>query len=424
MFKAIGDGWAPGQIDRLLSAKPNLMYEMDVEGNTPMHFAVILGAVETVAVLVKHSAHWISVTNFARKTPLLMAASRGSLEMVRVMVEADSAAINVNDGTYTPLTSAMEAYNDYLAEGHTPVDPVFTENMRDVVTILLGHATSEDAFYGGLGLPRAGLKEFMMGQVLDTAILFGHSELASLVIDKFPSAARHCHVVQATWPGSLPILTKLLNSDPSLATRVNENLETPLHVVLSDHHNEPATRTEAVEMLLQAAPQVAYAARYDGWTPLHIAALRGDTDSVALLLHHAPAAAMIVDDDNRPPIRNAVISKNPDVVRLLMKCAPDTAAYKCIQHGYNALHIACGMFTVSTPVVEALLRCVRQNRAVRGRTGLWVAEQGCARQKVRGRAVGGCVSHSASLTQHRFWMTTRATALQHAQGAGLRHRQL
>ena len=80
---------------------------------------------------------------------------------------------------------------------------------------------------------------------------------------------------------------------------------------------------EAVQVLLEAAPEIAAAVINHGLTPLHVAAERGHAPVVAALLQAAPEAALVADEDGELPLHHG--AGHVEVVQLLLTAAPGTA---------------------------------------------------------------------------------------------------
>ena len=113
-----------------------------------------------------------------------------------------------------------------------------------------------------------------------------------------------------------------------------------------------------MRLLLEAAPAIALAVDFSGWTPLHRAAERGDIEVMKLLLPAARDPAAMLDAQHRAPIHMAANRSNAAAVQLLLTAAPEVA-FALDGSGRSPLHLVLqyGLCSTTEQVVETA-RCL------------------------------------------------------------------
>lgn len=139
-------------------------------------------------------------------------------------------------------------------------------------------------------------------------------------------------ILAAAMTGNAAALQTLLNADPKLVDRSNDQQVKPLALAARSGFSA------AVEILLKhhADPN---SADTDGWTALHLAAVKGDTSSVQLLLAAKADPEATTGNEQYRPLHLAALKGHAGVVAALLahKASPDA------QDKYNqstALHWA------------------------------------------------------------------------------------
>ncbi|TFK27833.1 ankyrin [Coprinopsis marcescibilis] len=86
----------------LLSENPSLLNSVDVDERTPLHWAASSGSVDIARFLIDQKAEVDKVDN-SGWTPLHIAVSAGNLEVVRELIGAGADVNRKNDKGITPL---------------------------------------------------------------------------------------------------------------------------------------------------------------------------------------------------------------------------------------------------------------------------------------------------------------------------------
>jgi ankyrin repeat protein len=258
------------ELDRLVSAHPDLVHARGGDGQTPLHFAP---TVEIAEYLLEHGAdidardidhestpaQWMVrdrqevarylVTRGCR-TDILMAAALGDLELVRKHLDADPACIRMSvSEVYFPKQdprSGGTIYNWTLDRDKT------------------AHALAR---------------------------WFGHEDIFKLLMKRSPDELK---LVVACELGEDAIVQDLLARRPNLVETLSDTDRRKLaHAARDDDF-------AAVKRMLAAGWPVDVRGQHGG-TPLHWAAWRGDSDMIRELLRHgAPVDVRDHDYDGTP----------------------------------------------------------------------------------------------------------------------------
>jgi ankyrin repeat protein len=93
-----------GEVKRLLDADPTLLERVDVDGDRPLIVAASYGQLEVVRLLMEIGAN-LNATGSWGDTALICAATRGHVEVTALLLSKGAHA-NSNDGGVTPLMLA------------------------------------------------------------------------------------------------------------------------------------------------------------------------------------------------------------------------------------------------------------------------------------------------------------------------------
>ena len=143
------------------------------------------------------------------------------------------------------------------------------------------------------------------------------------------------HIVAhaAAEAGSLDALQLVLQLAPELAAATDSNGSGPIH------NASGSGQLAIVQYLLQLAPELAAAADRSSQTPLHYASRGGHLAVVDALLVHAPDTVHAMASNGRLPLHEACAGGHALVVSRLLEVAPATIAAVDV-NDWTALHIA------------------------------------------------------------------------------------
>lgn len=320
---------------------------------TPLLAAAAMGHAGTVNRMLFWGAAVDGIDGEGR-TALCLAAAKGSIEVVRALLDRGLDENHKDDLGWTPLhTAACEGHKNICAvlteqgsmarvseldvEGRTPLILAAQEGHCSTVRLLLERKSPIDhrAYDGHSALSAAALQghrevvELLLRRGADTdvrdaegrpllylLILEGCLDLATLLIEKggVPLESRDAegrtalHV--AAWQGDLDGIELLLRhgADPNA---LDSEGRPALHSVAWRGH------LDAGRLLLRARGiKVDLACKKQGATALSIAAQEGHTEIVTMLLENG-AEPDLVDHYGRSPVKVAGKRGNFPIVRLL-----------------------------------------------------------------------------------------------------------
>ncbi|XP_029497434.1 ankyrin repeat domain-containing protein 50-like [Oncorhynchus nerka] len=320
---------------------------------TPLLAAAAMGHSATVGRVLFWGATVDGIDGEGR-TALSLAAARGSVEVVRALLDRGLDENHKDDLGWTPLhAAACEGHRGVCAvltergsmarvgemdiEGRTPLILAAQEGHCGTVRLLLDRRSPIDhrAYDGHSALSAAALEghaevvELLMRRGTDTdvrdaegrpllylLVLEGHLDMAALIMEKggVPLESRDgegrtaLHV--ASWQGNLDAVGLLLSHGADPNTQDGEG-RPPLHSVAWRGHVEPG------RLLLEVrGVNVDLACRQQGATALSIAAQEGHANIVAMLLEGG-ANPDHVDKYGRSPVKVAGKRGHFTIVRLL-----------------------------------------------------------------------------------------------------------
>ena len=333
---------SPDVLDVILSARGVDVNCCDQDGITLLYFAAQRGDSGTVEKLLSLPGINVSpVELINRKTPLRVAADKGSADIVRMLLEVcDPEDVNAVAGDeFSILQSAAEyGHADVVAElVKIPALDVNATNAKDGLTALHFAAAK-----GHTGVVSALLDR----EDLDVNILNRHHCTALY------TAAMHNHEA---------VVRDLLARGRDIAVNLPDNhLYTPCHIAV-DKNN-----VDVVLTLLDDPECNVNAPAEMGLTPLHAAAYRGNDEVVKILLLAPELDVNAIDKEERTPLLVAAMHGKYKVCQLLVE-DPRVDVNIADRHGYLPLHMAAD---------KGRLRSVRALLSVPGVHVNAAAEQG------------------------------------------------
>ncbi|CAE7330124.1 ANK1 [Symbiodinium sp. CCMP2592] len=338
-------------VESLLDRKadPNAM---ELDGRTPLHYAVVNKYLQILEFLLQHKADPNAMDQDGR-TPLQDAAKEGHLEAVELLLRNGSDPNTMDKSGQMPLMGAANG-------GHLKVVELLLKNKADpnAMDQHFGRTPLQDAANGGhLKVVELLLKNKADPNAMDQygrtplqdAANGGHLEVVEFLLknkddlnatDKFGSTALH----DAAKEGHLEVVESLLKNkaDPNA---MGQEGRTPLLDAANEGH------LKVVESLLNNKADPNNARNRFGITPLNIAAHGGHLKVVELLLKNK-ADPNAMDQDGRTPLQDAANGGHLKVVELLLKNKADPDAMD--QDGRTPLHYAANGGHLK--VVEVLLK--------------------------------------------------------------------
>lgn len=342
---------------------------------TPLYKAASGNKTEAVRVLLEHNAD-VHKANSAGQTPLYTAATQCDVkhtDTLRLLLEAKALPDAPTGNGKTALLHAASA-------GST-----------NVVRVLLEHGADARAPVNARALCAAAGRGY--SQVV--RLLLEHRAGVE-TRDAEERTALHL----AAKMGSFETILELIEAGADVNAVIPENLNTPLGIIsnreqdtytlcallkagadcsMADflgntplHNAAGRGNAHMVRKLLEHGAAAA-ARNFSGETPLHLAASHGHTDAVGVLLEvlSRTAACSARDVDGRTPLYNAATIFKADIVRALCEAGADVEA--ACNAGRRPLGAAaCG---VNPDTVRALCDAGAQVNAAgdEGRTALYLA---------------------------------------------------
>ncbi|NXI95725.1 ASB3 protein, partial [Psophia crepitans] len=279
-------------------------YSIDVPDNrgwVPIHEAAAHDSSECLRLLV-HAApseDYINSKTFEGMCALHLSARHGSLESVRVLLEAGADPNEVTTEATTALFLAVE-------NGHT-----------DVVKFLLQHGANVKGPHSWSGW-----------NSLHQASFQGYTEIMKILLEK--GASKECQddfgitpLFVAAQYGKLESLRLLVSHDAAVNCQAKDRA-TPLLIAAQEGH------LECVALLLSKGADPNLYCNEDNWQlPIHAAAEMGHTKILELLI---PITDRICDKGKGKvsPVYSAVYGGNKECLEMLLKEGYSPDAQECL----------------------------------------------------------------------------------------------
>ncbi|KAK5554011.1 hypothetical protein LTR46_008118 [Exophiala xenobiotica] len=337
------------EIESMLDAGAEVEECHQATGRNAMAVAAHCGNDEVVERLLRHGAT-TSKKDHIGCTPLHLAASRGHVGVMRILLSEYIPVEGKGPGEKTPLRLSCD--NGHFEAAELLLAHKARVNARDDKNLTSLHAAAKrgDANIVDL-LIRNGAhieaKDANFMNALHHACEGGHNGVIELLLNKkagleTPGSRNKTPLMTAAAAGFAHTVELLLKRKASLKTKGSGDM-TALHWAACNGH------VEVIDLLLQKKAPI-NAVNHNGRTPLHLAVMADHFPVVELLLRKNSAIEAQCTETFRP-LHYACSSEHTDIVRLLLQSGANLEASTIKQD--RPLHIA--VTRGSLPIVNILL---------------------------------------------------------------------
>ncbi|KAJ8118893.1 hypothetical protein OPT61_g223 [Boeremia exigua] len=349
---------------------------MGLDETKPLYLASRHNHVETVRLLLRYNAN-PDITNAHGWTPLATTSKGAYVDLVELLLEHNTDPNFPCRNGWTPLLlAAEEGHQDVVkilldsganwsiknTVGWKPLDLAFNLNRVEVVDMLLERGAEFTPSLDGW-------------TPLHSAASRGYTEMLRLLLNKGADIAkidnRGWTPLHAAWEtGHCETGQMLLKKDAGLLFATDYSGRTPLHVAIDRDRFEftklllqneisssvpqdddwpplpcgpfplPAldVNNEAASSLNRKTSQLLFATTEAGFTPLHLAAVRGDLRMMELLLAKSESILAAATNDGFTPMHLAIANGHLDVVSLLI--TKDVDITTVVKYRWSSLKLA------------------------------------------------------------------------------------
>ncbi|XP_048257852.1 ankyrin repeat domain-containing protein 50-like [Haliotis rufescens] len=356
--------WAAGnghkEVVELLVSKGAKVSIVDRFGNNILHSAGRGGDVEVVQYVLSHDMVDINGRGSCRRTPVMLAAEKGHIEIVKLLVDKGGDMSLVDKGHENILHLAclcgqIEVVKYVLSQDivdincrgrktKTPVMLAARNGHKEVVEILVKKGADLSLAYNAAG-----------SNVLHLACFNGHVDVVKYLLSQGT-----VNINSRGWRKRTPVMRAAGNG-----------------------------QKEVVELLVKQGADLSLAYNTAGSNVLHLACFKGHVDVVKYLLSQD-----IVDINSRglkkrTPVMLAAEKGHKEVVELLVNKGADASLVD--NRGNNILHLAClmGQMEVVKYIVSKVIVDVNAKNKKRKTAANIASSQG------RGDLMDLLVSHGA-----------------------------
>ncbi|KZL84696.1 ankyrin repeat protein [Colletotrichum incanum] len=301
---------------------------------TPLHLAAYRGNIAVIAMLLAHGAD-INATNSSGWSPLDIASKQGDLDVIKFLLEK-GASVSV-DTTYNSSPAVMAMLIEYGVDidavnssGKRPLEIALERGDLGRVKTLLQKGASIDAAdtYGRTPIEIAARKH----DLASADLLLEKGAVCTLGLSEFPP------LNEVVSDGCFKLMKYLIDNGADVNLRTNA--KTPLHYETERHVNRRADLSglgAVVSFLIEKGADIE-AKDEDGRTPLAVACKFGHDTTVRLLIERG-ADIETKDNNGMTPLANACFLGHDAAVSLLIEKGADIEVKD--EDGRTPLVIAC-----------------------------------------------------------------------------------
>lgn len=220
-------------------------------GFTPLHAAIYSGDKDIVQFLIDHGAD-VNAQTIDGAIPLHIAAYRGYEDILKLLVAHGAYVTNKTKSGSTALNFAAQ-------KGHT-----------DIIKLLINHGADPKV---DIAMP------------LYSATINGHIDTVKLLTDYCvdntdKSRNQDALLLMAVYAGHKELVEFLVHNGSNVNLKVQEHQGTLLHIAAENGRNG------VLELLITNHGLDVNAKTTNGYTPLHVATVKGYAQTVKLLINH------------------------------------------------------------------------------------------------------------------------------------------
>ncbi|XP_066532025.1 transient receptor potential cation channel, subfamily N, member 1 [Hoplias malabaricus] len=282
-------------------------------GETPLHYCARVGNAAVLQEMLSNvpsSRVQTAINKHAKngRSPLLLAAERGHMAVVRVLLE-NSARVDVFD-----------------EEGKAALHLAAEQGHDDIADILLCHKAFVNA-KTKLGLTPLHLSAQNGSARLVRLLVEAHQACVQAL-----SLSKQTPLHVAAISGQLDVCSSLLNLRADV-TATDIHGQSPLHLAAENDHSE------VVKLFLKHRPELAMLANVEGATCTHIAAAKGSVAVIRELLHfsHGGLTTLHNKANGSCPLHLAAAGGHTEVVKVLLEAG--ASATEEDSEGMTAVHL-------------------------------------------------------------------------------------
>jgi ankyrin repeat protein len=282
------------RVSEILASKPDRVSVKNEDGLTPIHLAARRGHMQVVELLLDHGAD-LEETDNRGFTPLVYAASSGNLDLVRFLVDR-GAAVDV----VAPMPQTREVDSRTNTEtitretqGITAADVAFQHELQRGESQMTRYLVSHGAVLDPNAPMLRGIGK------LDFAVSSGNVDMVRLLIElgadvNAPTAYPLSALFNASYKGHAEIVQLLLDAGADVNAPGYQGMPPIAGAVARGH-------ADVVKLLLDCGSEQNFVDQRTGRNLLHLAVLSGNVEVVDPLILR-DVAIDDTDDDGRTPL--------------------------------------------------------------------------------------------------------------------------